>query len=438
MLEMHGGQYHALTIATFLLFVGAMGKSAQLGLHTWLPDAMEAPTPVSALLHAATMVTAGVFLMVRISPLLEYAPLTREIMTLVGGGTVVVAAAIACVQNDIKRIIAYSTASQLGYMFMAIGLSGYSAAMFHLTTHAFFKATLFLGAGSVIHAMSDEQDIQKMGGIWRSIPITCTLMWIGSLALAGVPFFAGFYSKDLILDIDWVSKLPVGKAAFVLGLVGVVLTAFYIWRLLLLTFQGAPRADDAVMSHLKESPPVMLVPLSILGGGTLVLGLGLYSLFVGSMTSFWGEAIFVLPQDEVITIAHQVSGWVRGAPTLAAFLGIGVAYLFYVYATHWPQSLAVTFRRSYAFLFHQGYVDALYDHLFVNSSLKMGKVLWEEGDQEIIDGLGPNGVASLLRGSGRLMCRLQTGYLYHYAFAMVLGLVGMMGWCFWLKHYGIG
>ncbi len=421
MIEIYGWQCHTLTLATILLFVGAMGKSAQVGLHTWLPDAMEAPTPVSALLHAATMVTAGVFLMVRISPLLDYTPLTREMITIVGAATVVLAASIACVQNDIKRIIAYSTGSQLGYMFMAIGLSGYSAAMFHLTTHAFFKATLFLGAGSVIHAMSDEQDIQKMGGIWRAIPITYTLMWIGSLALAGLPFFAGFYSKDLILEINWVSKMPV---AFACGLVGIVLTAFYAWRLLILTFQGTPRANDAVMSHLKESPLSMLVPLISLGLITLVVGPGLYTLFVGS---FFG------PQNEVILAAQQTSYEIKTVPVLATLLGIGVAYLFYMRSKKWPSHLEMTFKRTYEFFFHQCYIDALYDRLFVVPSLKLANLLWKEGDQKGIESLGPKGLTTLSLLGGRLICRLQTGYLYHAAFAMVLGFGAMVGGILWLN-----
>jgi NADH-quinone oxidoreductase subunit L len=429
-----GGQFHALTLVSILLFIGAMGKSAQIGLHTWLPDAMEGPTPVSALIHAATMVTAGVFLVVRLSPLLEYAPLAREFMTLIGAATALMAATIACVQNDIKRIIAYSTCSQLGYMFMAAGLSGYSASMFHLTTHAFFKALLFLGAGSVIHAMSDEHDIQKMGGIWTYIPVTYAVMWIGSLALAGIPFFAGFYSKDIMIEVDWVSTLPVGKIAFVFGLSSVILTAFYSWRLLLLTFHGNPRADDAVMSHIQESPPIMLIPLVMLAMGSLFSGYVLYDLFVGEETSFWGAAIFVLPQDDVVRAAHYVEGWVEWSPTMAAFLGIGLAYLLYALAKSWPQKLATIFRGGYLFLYNKWYFDALYNHLFINPSLKLGKVLWKEGDEEIIDGLGPNGLAGLSVGAGGLLSRLQTGYVYQYAFAMMCGLVLMMGWYF-VCHY---
>ncbi len=427
-----GGQYHALTLASFFFFFGAMGKSAQIGLHTWLADAMEAPTPVSALIHAATMVTAGVFLVVRISPLLEYAPLAREFITLVGAVTALMTATIACVQNDIKRIIAYSTCSQLGYMFMAAGLSGYSASMFHLTTHAFFKALLFLGAGSVIHAMSDEQNIQKMGGIWRYIPLTYVLMWIGSMALAGIPFFSGFYSKDMILDVDWVSMLPVGKLAFTFGISAAILTGFYSWRLLLLTFHGIPRANEAVMGHLQESSLMMLAPLMVLGAGSLFSGYALYDLFVAGETSFWGAAIFVLPEDEVMKAAHHVNTWVEWGITFATFVGIGLAYYLYVYAKSWPARLATAFETIYEFLVQKWYFDQIYDFLFVRPSLKLGKFLWEEGDQKTIDGLGPNGLSAFSLASGRLLCRLQTGYIYHYAFAMIIGLVLMMTWYFWM------
>ena len=426
------GQYHGLTLASFLLFIGAMGKSAQIGFHTWLPDAMEGPTPVSALIHAATMVTAGVFMVVRLSPLLEYAPMAREFIALIGAATALMAATIACVQNDIKRIIAYSTCSQLGYMFMAAGLSGYSASMFHLTTHAFFKALLFLGAGAVIHAMSDEQNIQKMGGIWKYIPVTYAVMWIGSLALSGIPFFAGYYSKDMIIEVDWVSFLTVGKLAFVLGIAAAILTAFYSWRLLLLVFHGKPRADEVVMSHIHESPLIMLIPLVVLAIGSIFSGNVLYELFVGEETSFWGSAIFVLPEDEVIKAAHHVYGWVHWSSTIAACCGVALAYLLYVAAKSWPQKLSFTFRGIYTFLYQKWYFDELYEYLFVKPSLKLAKILWEEGDQEVIDGLGPNGIASLSVACGGVLCRLQTGYVYHYAFAMIIGLVLMVAWYVWL------
>ncbi len=426
-----GKEYHALTLACLMLFIGAMGKSAQIGLHTWLPDAMEGPTPVSALIHAATMVTAGVFLIVRISPLLEYTPLAREVITVVGALTALFAATIACVQNDIKRIIAYSTCSQLGYMFMAAGLSGYSAAMFHLTTHAFFKALLFLGAGSVIHAMSDEHNIQKMGGIWRYIPVTYVLMWIGSLALAGMPFFAGFYSKDIIIKIDWVAFLDVGRVAFVCAVAAAVLTGFYAWRLLLLTFHGTPKADETVMSHIHEAPLLMLIPLFVLALGAIFSGTSLEHLFVGMETHFWGDAIFVLPQDEVINKTYSVSLWVEWIGPVAAVLGITVAYVLYLYRTHLAEKLSQVFWPVYNLFYHKWYFDELYQKLFVSSSLKLGKALWEEGDQEIIDGLGPNGLSQLSYAGGGILSRIQTGYIYHYAFAMIFGLIFMIGWYLW-------
>ena len=428
-----GYDFHALTLAAFLLFIGAMGKSAQIGLHTWLPDAMEGPTPVSALIHAATMVTAGVFMVVRMSPLFEYAPLARDFVVLIGSTTAFMAATIACVQTDIKRVIAYSTCSQLGYMFMAAGLSGYSAAIFHLTTHAFFKSLLFLGAGSVIHAMSGEQNMLKMGGIWRMIPATYTVMWIGGLALGGIPFFAGYYSKDMILEIDWAShNITIGKIAFVLGVAAAILTALYTWRLIILTFHGKPRADEAVMSHLHESPLVMLIPLFVLAFGATVSGHVLYDLFVGASTPFWGSAIFVLPDDDVIKAAHHVPGWVDISLLMAAFSGVGLAYLFYQFAKSWPDKIMATFKPIYTFLWHKWYFDELYDWCFVNPALKLSNVLWVEGDQEIIDGLGPDGLAALSEGSGKLLGRLQTGYITHYAFFMVMGVVLIIGWYLWL------
>lgn len=295
-LNIFGTEFHALTIICLLLFVGAMGKSAQLGLHTWLPDAMEGPTPVSALIHAATMVTAGVFMVARLSPLFEFSDVALATVTIVGASTAFFAATIGCVQNDIKRVIAYSTCSQLGYMFFACGVSAYSAGVFHLMTHAFFKALLFLGAGSVIHAMSDEQDMRKMGGIWKMVPVTYAVMWIGSLALAGVWPFAGFYSKDIILEAAYAAKSGVGYYAFWLGILAAFMTAFYSWRLLFMTFHGTPRADETVMAHVHKSPKVMLIPLMLLATGACFAGYIGYEAFVGQGASdFWLSAIFVSP-----------------------------------------------------------------------------------------------------------------------------------------------
>jgi len=316
---------------------------------------------------------------------------------------------------------------------MAAGFSGYSVAMFHLTTHAFFKALLFLGAGSVMRAMSDEHNIQKMGAIWKYIPITYVIMWIGVLALSGIPFFSGFYSKDMILEVDWATHLPIGKLVFGMGISAVTLTAFYSFRLLFLVFHGTPRADETVMGHIKESPPIMLIPLMVLGAGSLFSGYVLYDLFVGVDTSFWGSAIFVLPEDEVVAAAHYLGHWIEWVATFLALLGIGLAYFLYVATKNWPEWLSTTFRPIYTFFSHNCYFDEVYDRLLTRPSLKLGKFLWEEGDQDTIDGLGPNGLASLSTLSGRLLCRLQTGYVYHYAFAMIIGLVLMIGW-HWMER----
>lgn len=431
-LEFHflGCNIHALTLATFLLFIGAMGKSAQLGLHTWLPDAMEGPTPVSALIHAATMVTAGVFMIVRISPLLEYAPFTRDVILVLGAATSFFAATVACTQNDIKRIIAYSTCSQLGLMFVAAGVSAYGAAMFHLTTHAFFKAMLFLGAGSVIHAMSDEQDIQKMGGIWRYIPITYVVMWIGNLALAGIPFFAGYFSKDAIVEAAWASTNSLSQGIYILTLAGIVLTAFYSWRLLILTFHGTPRANEVVMGHIHESPMVMLVPLFILAIGSIFSGYFLYNLMIGEGSlAFWGASILTLPQND--SLSSHVPEWVALSPTVASLLGIGLAFLMYAYAIQLPQRLMQSLRGLYNFLYHKWYFDEAYDFLFVRTALKSGNILWKSGDSTLIDGYGPDGVAALSSRTGAFLARLQIGYLYHYAFAMIVGLAILIGFYVW-------
>ncbi|MBT6093264.1 MAG: NADH-quinone oxidoreductase subunit L, partial [Rhodospirillaceae bacterium] len=323
-INVFGTDFHALTITCLLLFVGAMGKSAQLGLHTWLPDAMEGPTPVSALIHAATMVTAGVFMVARLSPLFEFSDTALTVVTVVGATTAVFAATVGCVQNDIKRVIAYSTCSQLGYMFFACGVSAYSAGIFHLMTHGFFKALLFLGAGSVIHAMSDEQDMRKMGGIWKMVPATYALMWIGSLALAGVPFFAGYYSKDIILEAAYGAHTGIGMYAFWLGIAAAFLTAFYSWRLLFMTFHGTPRADEVTMAHVHESPKVMILPLFFLAAGAVFAGYIGYESFVGHKAAeFWGNSILILDSHKALENAHHVPLWVKLAPLVVGVIGIG-------------------------------------------------------------------------------------------------------------------
>jgi NADH-quinone oxidoreductase subunit L len=424
-----GFNLDALTVACLLLFMGAMGKSAQLGLHTWLPDAMEGPTPVSALIHAATMVTAGVFMVARLSPIFEYAPLALNVIAIVGASTAFVAATIGLTQYDIKRVIAYSTMSQLGYMFFALGVSAYSAAMFHLMTHAFFKALLFLGAGSVIHAMSDEQDIRKMGGVWRLIPITYAMMWIGSLALAGIPFFAGYYSKDMILEAAYAAHSGVGAYAFWLGIAAALMTAFYSWRLIILTFHGRPRANDRVMAHVHESPAIMTVPLAVLAVGALFSGMVAYNWFVGEgREAFWGEAIFVLHEHDTIEAAHHVPSWVPMAPFIAGAIGIALAYLFYMFVPQLPGMVTGALGGLYRFVYRKWMFDELYDRLFVQPARYLGYGLWKSGDGAIIDGVGPDGIAAATRDVAFRAARLQSGYVYHYAFVMVIGVVLLVGW----------
>ena len=424
-----GIEGHALTIICILLFIGAMGKSAQIVLHTWLPDAMEGPTPVSALIHAATMVTAGVFLLVRLSPMFEYAPVALELVTYVGAATAFFAATVGLVQNDIKRVIAYSTISQLGYMFFAIGVSAYGAAIFHLMTHAFFKALLFLGAGSVIHAMSDEQDMRKMGGIWRRVPLTYGVMWIGSLALAGVPPFAGFFSKDMILEAAYAAQSSHGALAFWLGIAAAFMTAFYSWRLLFMTFHGTPRATPEVMSRVRESPKVMTLPLVALAIGAVVAGYLGFEAFVGEgRVEFWGAAILVLEGNDTIEAAHQVPLWVKLLPLGMGAGGIALAWIMYVRMPAIPALLATRLRPLYLFLLNKWYFDELYDWAFVRPAHYLGRGLWKSGDGAVIDGVGPDGVAAVALVLARRASRLQTGYLYHYAFAMMIGVAGLITW----------
>ncbi len=415
-----------LTTICLLLFIGAMGKSAQLGLHTWLPDAMEGPTPVSALIHAATMVTAGVFMVARCSPLFSLSPVALEVITVVGASTAIFAATVGLVQNDIKRVIAYSTCSQLGYMFFALGVGGYGAAIFHLFTHAFFKALLFLGAGSVIHAMSDEQDMRNMGGIWRKIPFTYSMMWIGSLALAGVPFFAGFYSKDMIIEAAFAHGTAAGQYAFSMGILAALLTAFYSWRLIFMTFHGAPRADHHVMDHVHESPLVMTLPLAVLALGAIFAGFAFAPYFIGhEREAFWGASL-VLPSVDVLEQAHHVPEWVSLSPTLIGLVGILFAWLFYIRRPSMPVELAETNWPLYQFLLNKWYFDELYAFAITGPANWLGRVFWKQGDGMIIDGFGPDGVAAAVRGLSARAGRLQSGYLYHYAFAMLIGVAALV------------
>lgn len=470
MFTFFGYQVHALTLLCLLLFVGAVGKSAQLGLHTWLPDAMEGPTPVSALIHAATMVTAGVFLVSRFSPVFEYAPDALMVVCIFGAFTAFVAATIGMTQFDIKRVIAYSTMSQLGYMFFALGVSAYSAAMFHLVTHAFFKALLFLGAGSVIHAMSDEQDMRKMGGIWKKIPVTYAMMWIGSLALAGVPLFAGYYSKDLILESEWASGSQVGHFAYYMGIAAALMTAFYSWRLLIMTFHGKPRADHHTMEHVHESPAIMIVPLLVLAVGAIFSGSVLHGGFDGvaehespavhesvakepvstvspvsedantvveqteakdvlhDKAAFFGKSILVLPEHDSVAKAHHVEEWVKLLPTIVGLVGIFLGYLCYMFVPGIPAVVSRVFKPIHTLFYRKWFFDEIYDVLFVKSSVALGKLFWKGGDGAIIDGLGPNGIAAISQRVSGLLSRFQTGFVSQYAFMMVIGLVALVAW----------
>ena len=422
-------QVDALTVTCILLFIGAMGKSAQIGLHTWLPDAMEGPTPVSALIHAATMVTAGVFMVARLSPLFEYAPDALAVVTVIGGTTCFFAATIGMAQNDIKRVIAYSTCSQLGYMFFAAGVSAYSAAIFHLMTHAFFKALLFLCAGSVIHAMAGEQDMRKMGGLWRLVPVTYVLMWIGSLALAGIPPFAGYFSKDVILEAAWASGTGVGRYAFWLGTFAAFLTAFYSWRLIFMTFHGKSRVEPEVLHHAHESPKVMLLPLCGLAAGAIFAGWLGFNDFVGAARDgFWRDSILVLAQHPSLEAAHHAPFWVGKLPLAMGLLGIASAWVCYIWQPGIPVLAAHRFGAIYRFLLNKWYFDELYDAIFVRLAMRTGVEFWKTGDGAIIDGLGPDGVAATATRLAVRASRLQTGYLYHYAFVMLIGVVALISW----------
>ena len=428
-LHLFGRDWNAITICCLLLFVGAMGKSAQLGLHTWLPDAMEGPTPVSALIHAATMVTAGVFMVARMSPLFEYSDTALTVVTIVGACTAIFAATIGCVQNDIKRIIAYSTCSQLGYMFFALGVSAYPAAIFHLFTHAFFKALLFLGAGSVIHAMSDEQDIRRMGGIWKHIPLTYALMFVGSLALAGIPPFAGYWSKDMILEAAWGAGTTVGHFSYGVGVLAAFLTAFYSWRLIIVAFHGKPRADEHVMAHVHESPLVMTVPLMVLAAGAIFSGVLGHTSFVGEeMTAFWSKAILILDKHHAMEGAEHVPALISLLPTVAGVSGIALAYVMYMFVPAIPGLLARLLPGVHKFVLNKWYFDELYDFLFVRPAFRLGRAFWQGGDGALIDGVGPDGVAAATRGIAKRVGALQSGYLYHYAFAMLIGVAAFVTW----------
>ncbi|MFV0472902.1 MAG: NADH-quinone oxidoreductase subunit L [Pikeienuella sp.] len=428
-----GAEFNAAELLTFLLFIGAMGKSAQFLLHTWLPDAMEGPTPVSALIHAATMVTAGVFLVCRMSPLMEFAPGTLSFITVIGATTAFFAATIGLVQNDIKRVIAYSTCSQLGYMFVAAGVGAYEAAMFHLFTHAFFKALLFLGAGSVIHAMHHEQDMRNYGGLRKKIPVTYWMMMAGTLAITGVgaPLttigFAGFLSKDAIIE----SAFAGGGVsyAFVMLVLAAAMTSFYSWRLIFLTFFGETRADHHTYDHAHESPGVMMIPLYVLAFGAVVAGVAFYGDFFGHYENeFWHGAIFSGPDNHVVHDAHEVPAWVKVSPFVAMLIGFVIAWAMYILKPGSAEALARQQRPLYLFLLNKWYFDEIYEAVFVRPAKWLGRFLWKRGDGAVIDGFLNGlamGVVPFITG---LTARAQSGFLFHYAFAMIMGVAAIITW----------
>jgi NADH-quinone oxidoreductase subunit L len=431
-IDFFGWHADALTLTCLLLFMGAMGKSAQFLLHTWLPDAMEGPTPVSALIHAATMVTAGVFMVARLSPLFELAPNAQAVVMFFGATTAFFAATVGLVQNDIKRIVAYSTCSQLGYMFVAMGAGAYSVGMFHLFTHAFFKALLFLGSGSVIYAMHHEQDIRNMGGLWRKIPYTLTVMVIGTLALTGFPLTAGYFSKDAIIESAYVSHNPLAFYGFLMTVIAAGLTSFYSWRLIFKTFFGEPH-DLEHYEAAHESPLWMLIPIGILAAGSIFAGFPFKELFAGhGVEEFFRESVKMHPG--IIDEMHHIPQTIALLPTIMMAIGAYVSYVFYIRRPYIPVELANQHQMLYQFLLNKWYFDELYDLIFVRPAKWLGRFLWKVGDGYIIDGFGPDGVSARVLDVTRNVVRLQTGYLYHYAFAM---LIGVAGWITWFM-FGLG
>jgi NADH-quinone oxidoreductase subunit L len=427
-IDFFGWHADAMTLICLLLFMGAMGKSAQFLLHTWLPDAMEGPTPVSALIHAATMVTAGVFMVARLSPLFELSHTALAVVTLVGATTAFFAATVGLVQNDIKRVVAYSTCSQLGYMFVAMGVGAYSVGIFHLFTHAFFKALLFLGSGSVIHAMHHEQDMRRMGGLWNKLPVTYVTMIIGTLALTGFPLTAGYYSKDAIIEAAYAGHNPFAAYAFVMTVVAALLTSFYSWRLIFKTFHGKPASAEAY-DHAHESPWVILVPLIFLATGSILAGLPFADLFAGHhVEEFFRESLKFGADNHILHDMHEIPGSIGYVPTVMMALGFLLSMYFYIFRPDIPVELARQQEPLYKFLLNKWYFDELYDLIFVRPTLWLGRVLWKGGDGFIIDGLGPDGVSARVLDVTRNVVRLQTGYLYHYAFAMLIGVAGLITW----------
>ena len=418
-ISMLGIEASLINFICIFLFIGAMGKSAQIFLHTWLPDAMEGPTPVSALIHAATMVTAGVFLVVRCSPIFEYSPFVLNIIVLVGATTAFFAGTIGLVQNDIKRVIAYSTCSQLGYMFFAAGLGAYHIAIFHLFTHAFFKALLFLGAGSVIHAFNDEQDMRNMGGVWKKIPYTYSLMIIGTLALTGFPFLSGFFSKDAIIETAYSSTSFFAGYAVTIGVLTAFMTSLYSWRLIFMTFHGTFNNKNINLSKVHESPGVMLVPLLFLALGAIFAGYAFKDYFIGSQfIQFWNNSIFFLKEF----VLHHPPLWFLLLTPILVLLAIPLSYYFFVKDKKSLDSFIEINKPLYNFLVNKWYFDELYDFLFVKPAKKIGSFFWKIGDGTIIDGFGPDGLTKLIKSVSDKAVQFQSGFLYHYAFVILIGL----------------
>ncbi|MFA7262751.1 MAG: NADH-quinone oxidoreductase subunit L [Caulobacter sp.] len=463
--EFAGQTLPLVDLACVLLFIGAMGKSAQFFLHTWLPDAMEGPTPVSALIHAATMVTAGVYMVCLLSPMFEYAPMARNLVTLIGAITALFAATVGLAQNDIKRVIAYSTCSQLGYMFFAAGVGAYQAAMFHLFTHAFFKALLFLGAGSVIHGMHHEQDMRRMGGLWKHLPVTYAVMTIGTLAITGFGIpgldlgFAGFYSKDTIIEAAWAAGRDNGIAnfAFIVSLLAAGLTAFYSWRLAFMTFHGTPKwgehaahghddphapaaHDDHGHDHAHqphESPLSMLVPLLVLAVGALAAGYVFVENFVGeAQGEFWRGAIVNGPHNHILHEMHAAPPWVIWVPLVVSMTGLAIAWWVYIAREGMGARIAARRGPLWTFLYNKWFFDELYDATFVRLTRFLGDLFWKGGDQKLIDGFGPDGVSAVSLAVGKRTGRLQSGYVYHYAFVMLLGVAGLLSFALYAFSRG--
>ncbi len=421
-LSIFGREYNAITLICVFLFIGAMGKSAQFFLHTWLPDAMEGPTPVSALIHAATMVTAGVFLVVRCSPIFEYSQVAMNLVAIIGMITALFAASVALVQNDIKKIIAYSTCSQLGYMFFAAGVGAYHIAMFHLFTHAFFKALLFLGAGSVIHSFKEEQDITKMGGVWKKIPYTMVLMLIGTLALTGFPFLSGFYSKDAIIEFAYLKGTSVGYYASAIGIFTAFLTAIYSWRLFFKTFFGSYNNKSISIEKTHESPLVMIAPLIVLAIGAIFAGYFFKDLFLGNDITYWGDSILFLNYIKL----ENIPFWLILITPIIITIAIPISYYLYIKEKTILNGIKNSNIPLYNFLVNKWYIDEIYDFIFINPLKRIGMFFWKKGDQDTIDRFGPDGISKVIKYVSNKAVKFQSGYIYDYAFVMLIGLSALI------------